>query len=93
MLREGRRKYPLCLGKLVRLRKERKERKRKGHKEKKKEKGKRGRERGRMSAGSSSVHRRSDNQNSLNQGVKSVYATRAHLQEVEILLTLVYFPS
>ena len=38
---EGKRKYPLGLGKLVQLRKERKERKRKGRKEKK-EKGKEG---------------------------------------------------
>ena len=36
--------------------------------------------------------RRSDSQNSLDQGVKSVYMTRTTLQEVGIPPTFVYFP-
>ena len=40
---------------------------------------------------SSSDLRRFDSQNSLDQGVKSIYTTRATLQEVGILPTLVYF--
>ena len=58
---------------------EEKKREKKERKEENKGKRKRGRERGRMPTGSSLVHRSSDSQNSLHQGVKSVYAMRATL--------------
>ena len=60
----------------------------KGEKEGERRKGRRGR---RLTVSSSDL-RRSDSQNSLDQIVKSIYATRAILQEVGILHTLVYFP-
>ena len=46
--------------------------------------------RGRRPSVSSSDLQRSSSQNLSDQGVKSVYATRATLQEVYILPTLVY---
>ena len=59
------------------------EKEKKGKKKEREEgnkgKRKRGRERGRRPAGSSLVHRCSDAQNSSDQGVKFVYATRAML--------------
>ena len=48
--------------------------------------------RGRRPMISFSDLRRSDSQNSLDQGVKSVYVTRTTLQEVGIPPTFVYFP-
>ena len=73
----------------------------KGEKGKKEKKSKEKRERGgeererekmrRKSACSSSARRRSNGWNSLDQEEKSVYSTRATLQEVGILPTLVSF--
>ena len=62
-----------------------KEKGEKGKKEREREGEKRERKRGRKGS------RHSDNRNSSDQEVKSVYSMRATLQEVEILPTLVYF--
>ena len=71
-----------------RSRKERRRKKKMERKERKKERKneKKGRERGRKG------NMRSNVRNSSDQEVKFEYSTRATLQEVEILLTLVYFP-
>ena len=66
----------------------------KGKREKRERRERRRKEerRGRRRTVSSSDLRRSHSQNSLDQGVKSVYMTRATLQEVGIPPTFVYFP-
>ena len=70
-----------------RSRKERRRKKKRERKERKKEREREERERERERKGS----RRSDGRNSSDQEVKSVYSTRATLQVVGILPTLVYF--
>ena len=72
-------------------RKKRKREREEKRRERRRRKGERKRERKEKTDCSSSDLRRSDGQNSLDQEVKSVYSTRAMLQEVGIPLPLVYF--